>query len=71
MATKKAVKKLEFIPVTVYIKPEDHEWFKKHADQLSSQEGQPVSMTNVVRRALVEYRKKLEKLEASQPGEKQ
>jgi hypothetical protein len=61
VATKKAVKKLEFIPVTVYIKPEDHEWFKKHADQLSSQEGQPVSMTNVVRRALVEYRKKLEK----------
>ncbi len=47
MATKKAVKKLEFIPVTVYIKPEDHEWFKKHADQL-----------NVVRRALVEYRRK-------------
>ena len=61
MATTKALKRLEFIPVTVYIKPEDHEWFKKHADQLSSREGQPVSMTNVVRRALIEYRKKNEK----------
>jgi hypothetical protein len=59
MASK--TQKLEFTPVTVYLRPEDHDWFKQHAVKLSSDEGQPVSMANVVRRVLMHYREKIER----------
>jgi len=60
VATKDARKKLEFTPVTIYLTPDDHSWFKRHAEDISHEEGQPVSMTNVVRRVLLQYREKVE-----------
>jgi hypothetical protein len=53
--------KLEFKPVTVYLKPEDHDWFKQHAADISHREGQAISMTNVVRRVLSQYKEKQER----------
>ena len=62
VTTKDARKKLEFKPVTVYLAPDDHSWFKRHAEDVSHEEGQPVGMTNIVRRVLVQYRNKVEAL---------
>ena len=62
VATKDAKKKLKFKPVTVYLTPDDHSWFKRHAEDVSHEEGQPISMTNIVRRVLVQYRNKVEAL---------
>jgi hypothetical protein len=61
MVKKTDKSKLEFQPVTVYLKPEDHAWFKQHATDLSHAEGQAISMTNVVRRVLKQYKEKQER----------
>lgn len=61
MVNRSEKRKLEFKPVTVYLKPEDHEWFKQHASDISHEEGQPISMTNVVRRVLSQYKEKQER----------
>lgn len=61
VATKKAKSKLENIPVTIYLDPDDHAWTKKHAEQLSVEERGPVSMTGVIRKALRLYREKTDR----------
>lgn len=61
MVTKNAKKKLEFTPVTVYLDPDDHEWVKKYAEQLSAEEREPISMTKVIRKALAQFRKNVER----------
>jgi hypothetical protein len=61
MVTKNAKKRLEFMPFTIYIKPDDHKWFQEHAKQVSVDEGQPTSATNIIRRALTQYKDKIER----------
>jgi hypothetical protein len=61
VVTKNAKKKLAYTAVTVYLDPDDHQWFKQHAIDTSREEGQPISMTNVVRRVLMQYREKVER----------
>jgi hypothetical protein len=61
MVTKNAKKRLELTPVTIYLTPEDHAWLKAHAEEVARQDGEPTSMTKVVRRAVVQYREKIER----------
>jgi hypothetical protein len=61
MATKNAKKRLEFMPFTIYIKPEDHKWFQEHAKRVSIDKGQPISVAYVIREALTEYKDKTER----------
>jgi hypothetical protein len=61
MVTKLASKYLEFKAATFYLLPEDLDWLKQHARDLSAKERQPVSVTNVIRRIVAQYREKIER----------
>jgi hypothetical protein len=60
MATPKAKKRLEYPPMTIYVEDDLREWLKKHAERLAAKEGQPISVANIIRRVLRQYRDQLE-----------
>ena len=53
-------RKLAFKATTVYLDSNDLAWLQRHAAQLQVEEGQPISMTNIVRRVLRQYRDRVE-----------
>ena len=59
VTSKKAKERLAYPPMTIYVEDELREWFQKHATTYDN--GQPVSVANVIRKVLRDYKAKIER----------